>query len=344
MARGGLALVGLLLLCSTVFTQVKAVEAETQKLGFAVAPLTTRGDLRAQVRWILQGVKAPIVHLRAFVVGTEQVEPARQALEEYFKKERRPLPALAVIAVGALPRPGALVLIETAFLSNKPNPNGLAFVSGQAGSEEKAVPLMLPLADKAMRDLAAVHRAVGIEAADVQRVTCFMTSLADLAEVERRVRGEFPQTPLSFVQLQRAPARAVVECESVARLRTPVNAPLKLIYADVLPKSPNFSHVALVGAKHVVFSGAHSASGSQTAEARRTFEALAHTLQGASASIKQVAMSSVYPTSQAAADLVRQTRFDFYDRANPPASTLLLFEGSSSTSLAFVVDVVAVKQ
>ena len=52
--------------------------------------------------------------------------------------------------------------------------------------------------------------------------------------------------------------------------------------------------------------------------------AVLQSLQAAGASIKQVAMSSLFPTSQAASDLIRQTRFDFYDKTRPPASTLLL--------------------
>jgi enamine deaminase RidA (YjgF/YER057c/UK114 family) len=249
-----------------------------------------------------------------------------------------------MVVIGALPRAGALVSLEAVSLAPRAvNPHGLAFVSGQAGSAAQPVEQMLPLADKAMRDLGALHRAVNVEAADVQRVTCFTTSLADVAEVTKRVQNDYPQAALNFIKLQRTPASAVIECESAARLRSAVAEPLKLVYAEALPKSPNFSHVALVGAKQIVFSGMFVAANTQETEARRAFEQLGQTLQTAGASIKNVAMSSVFPVSQAAADLARRIRFDYYDKARPPASTLLLFEGLAEGA-AFAVDVVAVKQ
>jgi len=175
-------------------------------------------------------------------------------------------------------------------------------------------------------------------------VTCLMTSLADVVAVERGVKTAFPQSAVNFVQLLRAPKSAVIECETVARLRTAPEAPLKFIYSDELPKSPNFSHVALVGARRVVFTSLHVSAGDQESDARRTFERLEQSLKSVGASIKQVAMSSLYPISQEASDLVRKTRFDFYDRARPPASTMLLFEGLPSATATFGVNVVAVKQ
>ncbi len=255
-----------------VFSQTKAVEAETQRLQFQVAPLTTNGDIGTQVRQQLKHFKSSIVHLRAFVVGVDRITAAKVAIEQELK-QRKSEPALTIVAVGALPR-GVLVALEAVTLArNAVNPNGIAFVSGQAGSADKPVPQMLPLAEKAMRDLNTVHQAVGIEAKDVQRITCLMTSLQDVNDVQQLVKTTFPQAAASFVQLQRAPVRGVIECETVVRLRVSVNEPLKFTFADALPKSPNFSHVALIGAKHVVFSGSQIATNGQEAEARRTFDA-----------------------------------------------------------------------
>ncbi|HEX4951484.1 MAG TPA: RidA family protein [Blastocatellia bacterium] len=325
----------------SIGAQSKAVTAETARLQFQVAPLTTNGNVAAQVQQQMKHFKAPLVHLRAFVVGTDRIAAARAAIEAEFK-QRKTEPALTIVAVGALPR-GVLVALEAVTRAGKAvNPHGLAFISGQAGSADTPVAQMLPLAEKAMRDLHAVHQAAGVLANDVQRVTCLASSLQDVDAVERLVKTTFPQAATSVVQLQRAPVRGVIECETVARLRTVVNEPLKFAYAESLPKSPNFSHVALVGAKQVVFSGAHIAGSLQDAEGRRAYEELAQTLQTAGTSIKQVAMSSLFPVSQSAADLVRKTRFDFYDKARPPASTMMLFEGLAANA-AFAVDVIAVK-
>ncbi|HEX4950746.1 MAG TPA: RidA family protein [Blastocatellia bacterium] len=330
-----------LLLLLPVGAQTKAVTAETARLLFQVAPLTTNGDVAAQVRQQMKSFTAPLAHLRAFVAGTDRLVAARTAIEAELK-QRKAAPALTIVAVGALPR-GVLVALEAVTLANKSvNPHGLAFISGQAGSADTPVAQMLPLAEKAMRDLNAVHQAAGVVANDVLRVTCLATSLQDVNAVEKLVRATFPQAATSIVQLQRAPARGVIECETVARLRAAVSEPLKFAFAESLPKSPNFSHVALVGAKQVVFSGAHVAGSLEDAEARKTYEELTQTLASAGASIKQVAMSSIFPVSQAAADLVRKTRFNFYDPARPPASTMMIFEGIAANA-AFAVDVIAVK-
>ncbi len=39
--------------------------------------------------------------------------------------------------------------------------------------------------------------------------------------------------------------------------------------------------------------------------------------------------------------MVRRVRFEFYSQANPPAATLLLFEGLPSLDASFAVDVIA---
>jgi len=60
------------------------------------------------------------------------------------------------------------------------------------------------------------------------------------------------------------------------------------------------------------------------------------------ASVKDVAMSHIYPLSNQSADQVRRIRFEFYDKARPPASTMLIFEGLPSMDASFAVDAVAV--
>jgi enamine deaminase RidA (YjgF/YER057c/UK114 family) len=323
--------------------QTPVTEGETRKLLFQIAPVSSTGNLADQIDRALATFKSPVLNVRAFVVGTEQIGIARLTIEEFFQSKRRRLPAIVVVAVGALPNPQAKVVIEAVLSSRTTsNPEGVAFVSGQAGSFATPVAQMLPLTEKAMKDLGAVHRAAGVESADVLRVTCLMTSLADVAEVEARVKQEFPQAALNFVQLQRTPAQSVIECESVARLRTKLDEPLKFVYSDELPKSPNFSHAALIGARSVLFSELRLAAGDKDADARKVFAQLHQYLKYFGGSIKTVAMSSLYPVSQTAAETVRKNRFDFYDRARPPASTMMLFEGLADNA-PFGVSVVAVK-
>jgi enamine deaminase RidA (YjgF/YER057c/UK114 family) len=55
-----------------------------------------------------------------------------------------------------------------------------------------------------------------------------------------------------------------------------------------------------------------------------------------------MAWSSIYPLSGSIADEVRKIRFEYYDQARPPASTLLPFEGLPSMDASFAVDAIAV--
>ena len=99
-----------------------------------------------------------------------------------------------------------------------------------------------------------------------------------------------------------------------------------MVQPEGLAHSPNYSHVALLGPGKVIFSGMHYARGTQDSDARELFTALDEELATAASGARHVAMSSLYPTSTAASDLVRRIRFEFYDRSRPPASTMVVFE------------------
>jgi enamine deaminase RidA (YjgF/YER057c/UK114 family) len=337
-----------LLLAATAFAQPRVVEAETRRLVFQVSPVPQSGDAAAQARQCLKSFRnAQIVKLRAFVVGSENAEPVKQAIEAEFKKRHQAAPLLSVIVVGALPHAGARVLIEAVALAkNAVNPGGVAFISGQPASEPQPNARVAPLVEKSLTALRLAHEGVGVAPADVLRATCFVTSLADLSEAERMARRAFPAAPLSFIQLQSRPARALVECETVARLRPAgkeaEKEPLRFVNPGRLAASPNYSHVALVGAQRLVFSDLVLAPGVQEADAKLAFRQLEQALAAGGASIKQAAMSHLYPTSPAASELIRNTRFGFYDKSRPPASTLLLFEALPGGA-AFGVEVVAPK-
>ena len=52
----------------------------------------------------------------------------------------------------------------------------------------------------------------------------------------------------------------------------------------------------------------------------------------------------MYPLSTSISEQVRKIRGEFYDRARPPAGTMLPFQGLPSMDAGFAVDVVAVKE
>lgn len=333
----------LLMLSAIVANAAEPVAAigETRRLLFQVLPAETEGDVRAQIQAGLKRVQLPITHLRVFVTGDFQLGHAREAVEAFFKARRQSLPALTIIGIGALPQPGAKVSMEVVLTGKAiANPNGLAFASGMAGSDANPAALLFPLAEKAVRDLNSVHRLAAIQAQDVQRVTCLMSGLTDLAAIQSHFKTAFPKASLNFVQLQRTAKSSVVECESVSSLRQPQPEPFRWLMSDDIPKSPNFSHLAVVATQRIAFSGLELAIGDDEAASRAAFAKLSERLALVGASIKQVAMSSLYPTSQSAADIIRKTRFDFYYRAHPPASTMLLFE-ALPYAVSMAADVVA---
>jgi enamine deaminase RidA (YjgF/YER057c/UK114 family) len=154
--------------------------------------------------------------------------------------------------------------------------------------------------------------------------------------------ADYPQAALNFVQTQRAPARAIAECEAVGRLRASPARPLEMLNPAGLPKSEFYSQISLVSAPKVVFTGGQLAFGFREQDARLAFERLGRTLHQAGASFDRLAMSSIYPLTGAIGNLARKVRTEFYDGANPPPSTMLPFEGLPSLDASFAVEVVAV--
>ena len=329
-----------------------ALQAETSRLTFHVSPMSPKGLLSQQVRDAIRALwrmnnKGQIVRLRAFVAGTGDLRRVQSIVSEMFSERRLPLPVLSVVQVGLLPAEGAQVVIESISVDKKPvNKHGLAFVSGQASS----APLdpnqpnlkVAPLAEKSIANLGRALFGVQLEPKDVLRITCFTSSLDDYSEVRRQVAAAYPAAAANIVQIQRAPANSIVECETVARLRESPVVPLKLVNPPELEASPNYSHVALVGAPKVVLSGAQLGFRAQDADVRLAFERLKSSVEQAGGSLSKVAMSSIYPLSPQITAKIRAIRFDYYDKQNPPASTMLLFEGLPSLEASFAVDIIGI--
>ena len=325
-----------------------AVTAETARMVFHVSPLSSKGLLSQQVRDALKSLQralggASLVKLRAFVAGSGDMRRVQAIVSETFTDRRLPLPALSVVQVGGLPLEGAQVVLESVSVGKRDvNPNGLIYISGQATTAEKALEPVPPLVEKSMGALRTAIQAAGGKAEDVLRGTCFLSSLENLPKIRDMVESEYRGAAWNFVQIQRAPANSVAECELVARSRVKIEKPLEFLNPDGLTKSPNYSQIALVGAPRIAMTGTQVAFGFQDGDARLAFGRLEKELGLVGASIKDVAFSCVYPLSATIADQVRKIRFEYYDKARPPASTLLPFEGLPSMDASFAVDVVAV--
>jgi enamine deaminase RidA (YjgF/YER057c/UK114 family) len=314
-----------------------AVVADTDRLAFQVSPLSSKGLFTPQTREALKALlrtsRGPIVKLRAFVAGSGDMRRVGELVGETFTERRAGLPALSVVQVGALPMEGAQVVIETTELDKRAvNPNGVAFVSGQAA----------PGVAQSIEQLKSALRGGGMDASDALRVTCFVSSLEEQRNTHDLMKDSFPGAALNYVQMQREPVTPVAECEAVARVRAPAPEPISFLNPPALDKSPHYSQIALVTSPKLVITGTQLAFGTQESDVKLAFERLGRALSSSNARFVHVVMSHLYLTSAGLTTKVRAVRSGFYSGANPPASTMLPFEGLPSLDAAFGVDVIAV--
>jgi enamine deaminase RidA (YjgF/YER057c/UK114 family) len=244
-----------------------------------------------------------------------------------------------------LPLEGAQVVFEYIGAARKDlHPGGLVFLSAQNASSDNPQDPLPPLT---ARSLAALHqtlKASGADASGVLRVTCFLSSLDNLAASRQMVEAAYPKATLNFVQTERAPGRALSACEAVARLDANAGAPMRLMNAEGVPAEAGVSQIAQVSSPHLVLTGSQVSFGYEEKDARLAFDRLRRALEQVGATLHDVAFAHYYPLSGGIAGQVRKIRSEVFDRAHPPAGSLLLFESLPSMDAGFAVDVVAVKE
>jgi len=315
-----------------------AVTADADRIAFELAPVSARGLLSQQTREALRAMLranrgATVVKLRAFVSGSGDLRRIGEIVGEVFTERHQPLPALTVVQVGALPREGEQVLIESTEVERTAvNPNGLAFVSGQAGDN----------LGQALERVKAAVRVTGGVASDVLRVSCFVSSLEQENASLPGVAAEFPQAATLVVQMQRGPVRPGAECEAVARLHTIPKEPLEFLDSAEPGAAKNYSEIALVGPGKLVFTAAQLGFGTQASDIRLAFERLGRVLASFQTGFQRLVVSCAYLTNLALAPKIREVRSGFYTAQKQPASTFLPFEGLPSIDGSFAIDLIAV--
>ncbi len=331
-------------------TELPAVTTgNPRRLAFYVTPLTGKGLLTHQVREALKALEhesggETVLRIRAFVAGSGDVRRVRDLVSEEFSERKRPPPALSLLRAGGLPMEGAQVVMEAIVEARKDvNPHGLAFFSAQAATSASPLDPAAPLVGKALAQLGQAIHAAGTSPQNALRVTCFVSSLADIAATRRLVDTAYPRAALNYVQTQRSPGSALAACEAVARLSSDPAAPLQFLDPDGLPRESGQASVALVDSDEVVLTGAQVSFGYQARDTQLAFDRLQKELTQAGTSPGKVAFADYYPLSLDIAAQVRQMRTEVFDAERPPAATLLLFEGLPSMDAGFAVDAVAVK-
>jgi enamine deaminase RidA (YjgF/YER057c/UK114 family) len=284
-----------------------AVVAETDRLAFHVAPLSAKGLLSQQTREALKNLMhashGTIVKLRAFVAGSGDLRRVGEIVGEMFQEKHLPLPALTVVQVGALPLPGAQVVIEATEVDRKAvNPNGVEFLGAQPAASVA----------ESLAKLKSLLASDGNERSDsALLVTCFVSSLDEQHDAGQAMPAMFPHAAVDYVQMQRAPVTPAATCEAVARASKP-------------------------GAAELVITGMQLAFGNQDKDLTLAFDRLQKTLAEKGASLDRAVVSHWYVTDGNLAPRVLALDRTVGIRSVVPV------EGLPSLDCVFGLDVMAV--
>jgi len=314
-----------------------SVIGPTRRLLFYTTPLSAKGLLSQQTRDALKVLERQaggnaVLHLRAFVAGSGDLRRVRELVSETFTERKQPLPALSLIQAGGLPLEGAQIVFEAVAAGKRDlYPGGLAYFAAPVATSASPLDPVGPLAEKSLTRLRQLVEDAGADASDVLRVTCFLSSLDNIAATRRVVESTYAKAALDYVQAQRAPMRAVAACEAVAGLRI-ANPPAKA--------GPQ---IGVVAAPNVVLSGTQISFGYQEADARLALERLAKALEPAGVTMHDVRFAHFYPLSQKIEDQVLALWPSVTDVVHAPAASFVQMEGLSSLDAGFAVDIVAGK-
>ncbi len=325
-----------------------AVEGDPRHFSFYVTPLSSKGLLSKQVRDALSALTHeakgdPILKIRAFVAGSGDARRVRDIVSEVFSDRKLPLPVLSLVQAGGLPEEAQVVLEAIGAGKKEVNPQGLVFLSAQMFSADDPTGPVAPLAGKSLAALGIVVKAAGSEHGDVVRLSCFLSSLDEVAAIRQLAGQDYPSAALDFVQTQRAPVHSLAACEAVAKLRWNTGTGLHLMNPEGLAAIPGASQIALVASPKVVLTGTQVSFGFEEKDARLAFRRVAKALEQQGVSMHDVAFAHFYPLATGIAAQVGKMRSEYFDSEHPPAASLLLFEGLPSMNAGFALDVVAVK-
>jgi enamine deaminase RidA (YjgF/YER057c/UK114 family) len=307
-----------------------AISAEPGRLTHQVSPLSNKGLLSQQTRDALKALSrsnngGTIVKLRAFVAGTGDMRRVQSIVSEIFTDKKQPLPALSTIQVGALPMEGAQVVIEGVSMDKKPvNPKGVAFFSGARAADPAG----------AVSKLDAAARDAQVAANDMQRVTCFLTSLDQVQGARAAVSRAFPMAAADFVQPLRLNADTSAVCEGAGR-RGDAGAAIQFTRPAEHPEA------VLVRTPKIVFSGTQMAFRDQESDLQLAFDRLGKALEPLGVSFHDVIYSSIYPLTRSIQQKTLALMPQFLAPDVHPAGTELLFEGLPSLDATVAMEVIA---
>ncbi len=289
-----------------------ALTTETQTLDFHISPLLRSGGLSAQIRQSLSNLIADthgetIVKLRAFVSGTGDARRVQTEAVNIFTDHKLPLPVLSIIQVGGLASDAAQVVIEATVSTHKTvNPDGLAFITGQFGRNF----------NDSVEHLKSAVSDAHIQPDHLLTATCFTSLISDYSSERGALLAAFPKAQIDIVQALRDPATDITVCEAIGQM---TDAPKDgaLIRIDK-------SHVTLVAAKHLVFTGLQLCFGSFLDDAKEANDRLHRAANGAGSNISN---------EEFANDAVQIDAFSLTPAAGSALRKKTSFPGSAFTVL-----------
>jgi enamine deaminase RidA (YjgF/YER057c/UK114 family) len=301
----------------------EAVTVDTGRLSFLVSPLSSEGLLSRQVRDALKALVrnsrgASIVKVRAFVAGSGDLRRIKEIVADEFTERKLALPAVSTVQVGALPMVGAQVVIEAVTVEKKiVNPSGLAFASASDAKE--------PIA-KLQRSLASAS----VRPPDVLRLTCYLSSLDDVAAVRTAAAAVFPSAAMNFVQMQRLGLEPQIQCEAAGRMGS---APAAAFAMQ--------NGAALVNAPKLVMTGTQLVFRDQEADFRLAYQRLGKALSSQGAALKDVVWAESYALTKP-----NGAKLDAVERellSQPHGGAAVQIEGLPSTDATAAVELIAIK-
>ncbi|MEQ1886498.1 MAG: hypothetical protein ABL967_15645 [Bryobacteraceae bacterium] len=304
-----------------------AITAETARLTFQVSALSAKGLLTQQVKDGLKSLLkenhgAQLVKVRAFVAGSGDLRRVATIIAEEFNDQKRMLPVVSTIQVGALPMVGAQVLLEGISVDRKPaNTNGLAFFAGVTAADASA----------AVAELKKSADAARVGAADLLRVTCFLSSLDGMDSARSAVTAAFPMAATAIVQTQRQSVEPFAACEATGRLSAAPSAPIAVS-----------ERAALVNAPKIVMTTSKLVFKEEDADVRLAFQRLNKAMESSRTTGKDAFWQSTYSLTRPRATQIAKLTEEFVDAAHKPAGTSLLFEGLPSNDATAAVEWIAV--
>lgn len=271
-----------------------ALEADTRTLDFHISAMLKTGRLSAQIRQSLNDLirdtrGETIIKLRAFVSGVGDARRVQDVVSELFTDRRLPLPVVSIIQVGALGDESAQVVIEAVVQTkHTPNPHGLAFWSGQAGSSFAT----------ALQRLESSVQTAGVPRENVLTCTCFASRMIDSKAMRAEIERAFPKSEINVVEALREPRDESSTCEAVGQLTaSPAQGHVVLL---------ENSRVALVDSDRLVFTGIQLTFGSYLDDADVAYTRLERTAKALDP-VETPVMVNAYSLDSSTASALRKT-------------------------------------